>query len=112
MRDRDGVLDGTGEEIPGHRVLDGTDLEIAYNLSGDDLVLRVNKGPCQVLRVCLRHAVKPMADRELMAFNSVSPDFMFEIGATKERMLALARGVGLDPVQLAQLEEKLALVRV
>jgi hypothetical protein len=25
------VLDGTNEEPPGHRVLDGSDLEIAYN---------------------------------------------------------------------------------
>jgi hypothetical protein len=29
------------EEIPG---LEGTDLELAHNLQGDNLVLRVNKG--------------------------------------------------------------------
>ena len=29
-----GLLDGVGEAIPGHRVLDGTDLEIAYTLQG------------------------------------------------------------------------------
>lgn len=31
-------------------MLDGTDLEIAYNLQGDDLVLRVNKGDVLVFR--------------------------------------------------------------
>ena len=30
----DTIIDGTGEEIPGHRILDGTDLEIAYKLGG------------------------------------------------------------------------------
>ena len=40
----DTIIDGTGEELPGRRILSGTDLEIAYNLLGDDLVLRVNKG--------------------------------------------------------------------
>jgi hypothetical protein len=32
------ILDGTDEEPAGHRILDGTDLEIAYNLSGDNLI--------------------------------------------------------------------------
>jgi len=110
--DLEETLDGTGEEIPGRRILEGTDLEIAYNLRGDDLVIRVNKGPCQVLRVMLRDARKPIDDTALMNFNSVSPDFVFRIGDTKERMLALARGVGLDPVQLAKLEEKLGVMRL
>lgn len=35
------MLHGTGEAIPRHRVLDGTDLQIAYNVQGEDLVLRV-----------------------------------------------------------------------
>ena len=33
----DTVLDGSGEQIPGRRPLEGTDLEIAYNLLGDAL---------------------------------------------------------------------------
>ena len=41
----DTILDGSGEQTPGRRPLDGTDLEIAYSLLGDDLVLRVNKAP-------------------------------------------------------------------
>ena len=52
----DTILDGSGEKIPGHRPLDGTDLEIAYNLLGDDLVLRVNKAGVQVFGVILEKA--------------------------------------------------------
>jgi hypothetical protein len=44
------VLDGAGEEMPGHRFLEGTDLDIAHNLQGDNLVLRVNKGGVLVFR--------------------------------------------------------------
>ena len=109
---RQGILDGRDEVIPGHRVLEGTDLEIAYNLSGDGLVIRVNKGAWQVFRVTLKDAVPRMNDVELLHFNSISPDFTFRIGDTKGRMLALARAVGLDPVQLARLEEKLGVARV
>ena len=108
----DVMLDGSGENIPGHRILDGTDLEIAYNLSGDNLVVRVNKGPCQVLRVCLLDAVKEIPDQQLMNFNSVSPDFVFRIGDTKARMLALGRSVGLDAKQLAKLEAKLGVMKL
>ena len=39
----DTILGGSGEQTPGRRPLDGTDLEIAYNLLGDDLVLRVKR---------------------------------------------------------------------
>lgn len=112
MVDREGVVDGSGEDIPGHRILDGTDLEISYNLSGDDLVLRVNKGPCQVLRVRLIDAQKAFTDTQLFNFNSVSPDFVFRIGDTKERMLALGRSVGLDAEQLAKLEQRLEEMRL
>lgn len=40
--------------MPGHRLLDGTDLEIACNLQRDDLVLRVNKGGVLVFGALLR----------------------------------------------------------
>jgi hypothetical protein len=109
---RQGILDGRHEVVPGHRVLEGTDLEIAYNLRGDGLVIRVNKGPCQVFRVTLRDAVPRMDDAALLNFNSVSPDFTFRVGDTKGRMLALARAVGLDAVQLASLVKKLGIVGV
>jgi hypothetical protein len=88
-----GLLDGSGEGIPGHRVLDGTDLEIADNLQGDDLVLRVNKGGVLVFRPMLRDAAKEMPEQYLTNFNSFAPDFMFTIGDSEEglqRMLASA----------------------
>jgi hypothetical protein len=56
----DTILDGSGERLPGRRPLDGTDLEITYNLLGDDLVVRVNKAGVQVFGVVLEKAAKPM----------------------------------------------------
>jgi hypothetical protein len=56
----DTVLDGIGEQIPGRRPLDGTELEIAYTLLGDDLFLRVNKGGVHVFGVVLESARKAM----------------------------------------------------
>jgi hypothetical protein len=54
----DTILDGSGEQTPGRRVLDGTDLEIAYNLLGDDLVVRVNKAGVQFSACCSRTLAK------------------------------------------------------
>ena len=100
-------LDGTDELVPGHRILQGTDLEISYNLMGDDLMLRVNKSGIQVFRVKLKDASKRFSTRALISFNPISPDFAFRIGDTRARMLALARGVGLDADQLAKLDDLL-----
>jgi hypothetical protein len=100
------ILDGTGEEPAGHRILDGSDLEIAYNRHGDNLVLRVNKGPVQVFRVMLVDAFKHFHDRKLFDFNSVSPDFVFKIGDVREGLLAMGRSVGLDAAQMQKLEAK------
>ena len=74
----DVVLNGSGEAIPGHRVLEGTDLEIAYNLQGEDLVLRVNKAGVLVVRAQLRDAAAAMLESRLVTFNSVAPDFHFQ----------------------------------
>ena len=105
----DGVIvNGDGEEIPGRRLLDGTDLEISYNLRGDDLVLRVNKDSVQIFRVLLEGARKKLDASALLNFNGISPDFVVKIGDTKARMLQVARSVGLDDAQLAKLEAKLA----
>ena len=62
----DTIIDGTGEELPGRRILSGTDLEIAYNLLGDDLVLRVNKAGVQVFGVVLQSAAKAMTAKQLV----------------------------------------------
>lgn len=100
------ILDGSGEDIPGHRILEGTDLEIAYNLMGDNLIVRVNKGPVQIFRVMLVDARKNFSDRKLFDFNSVSPDFVFKIGDVREGLLAMGRSVGLDAAQMKKLEAK------
>ena len=90
-----GILNGLGEAIPGHRVLEGTDLEIAYNLQGEDLVLRVNKGGVLVFRVLLRDAVKEMPEQQLMDFNSAAPDFMFTVGDSAEGLQRMLASAGL-----------------
>lgn len=100
------ILDGSGEDIPGHRILEGTDLEIAYNLLGDNLILRVNKGPVQIFRVMLVDARKDFSDRKLFDFNSVSPDFVFKIGDVREGLLRMGRAAGLDAEQMQKLEAK------
>ena len=71
----DVVLNGSGEAIPGRRMLEGTDLELAYNLQGEDLILRVNKAGVLVFRVQLRDAAAGMLETRLVNFNSVAPDF-------------------------------------
>lgn len=90
-----GLLDGTGEAIPGHRVLDGTDLEIAYNLQGDDLVLRVNKGGVLVFRVMLRDAATDIPEQQLANFNGFAPDFVFTIGDSEEGLRRMLASAGL-----------------
>jgi hypothetical protein len=76
----DTILDGSGEKIPGHRLLDGTDLEIAYNLLGDDLVLRVNKAGVQVFGVVLENAAKAMTAQQFLDFKTESSDLVVTIG--------------------------------
>ena len=73
----DVIVNGDGEDIPGHRILDGTDLQISYNLRGDNLVLRVNKNGVQIFRVMLEGACGKLDETTLLNFNSVSPDFVF-----------------------------------
>ena len=63
------ILDGSGEQVPGHRALEGTDLEIAYSLLGDDLVLRVNKAGVQVFGVVLENAAKTLTAQQLLGAN-------------------------------------------
>ena len=90
-----GLLNGTDEAIPGHRVLDGTDLEIAYNLQGDDLIVRINKGPVLVFRVVLRDAARDMSEQQLMNFNSFAPDMVFRIGDSQEGLERMLGSAGM-----------------
>lgn len=80
----DTVLDGSGEQIPGRRPLDGTDLEIAYTLSGDDLVLRVNKAGIQVFGVVLENAGKAMTTEQLLELKTEKSDLVVQIGPRGE----------------------------
>jgi hypothetical protein len=80
----DTILDGSGEQIPGHRLLDGTDLEIAYNLLGDDLVLRVNKAGVQVFGVVLENAAKTMTAQQLLEFRTEKSDLVLRLGSRGE----------------------------
>jgi hypothetical protein len=86
----DTVLDGTGVPIPGRHPLDGTDLEIAYTLLGDDLVLRVNKGGVQVFGVVLENAGKAMAAHELLELKAESSNLVVPVGTRGQA----ARDVG------------------
>src|SRR5436190_1914278 len=95
IMEANGLLDGSGEMVPGHRVLEGTDLEIAYNLQGDELVLRVNKGGVLVFRAMLRDAVRDIPEQQLMYFNSFAPDFVFTIGDSEERLNRMLASAGM-----------------
>ena len=74
----DTTLDGSGEQTPGRRVLEGTDLEIAYTLLDDDLVLRVSK------------AATPMTARQLLELKAESTDLVVTVGTRADT----ARNVG------------------
>jgi hypothetical protein len=73
----------------------GTDLEINWNLRGDDLIVRVNKGPIQISRVLLRDAAKLMTEKTLMNFSPFSPDFEFRVGDMKEGLERAMQKAGL-----------------
>ena len=76
----DTILDGSGEPIPGHHVLAGTDLQIAYTLLDDDLVLRVNKAGVQVFGVVLEGAARPMSAQQLFELKSEKSDLVVRVG--------------------------------
>ena len=86
----DTVLDGSGEQIPGRRTLEGTDLEITYTLLGEDLVLRVNKAGVQVFGVVLENAAKAMTTEQTLELKSASADLVVPTGTRGQT----ARDVG------------------
>jgi hypothetical protein len=86
----DTILDGSGEQIPGRRPIDGTDLEIAYSLLGDDLMLRVNKAGVQVFGVVLEKAAKSMTAQQLLELKAERSDLVVSIGTRADT----ARNVG------------------
>ena len=80
----DTIIDGTGEELPGRRILSGTDLEIAYSLLGDDLVLRVNKAGVHVFGVVLQSAAKAMTAAQLLELKTEHSDLVVKVGTRGE----------------------------
>lgn len=86
----DTIVDGRGEQTPGRRPLEGTDLKIACNLVGDDLVLRVNKAGVQVFGVVLEKAAKPMTAQQLLEPKAESSDLVVRVGTRADT----ARNVG------------------
>ncbi len=90
----DTILDGSGEQIPGRRLLDGTDLEIAYNLLGDDLMLRVNKAGVQVFGVLLEDAGKAMTAQQLLDLKTESSDLVLRIGTRSDAVASMGYRLG------------------
>jgi hypothetical protein len=62
----------------------GTDLEIGYDLLGDDLVLRVNKAGVQVFGVVLESAGRTMTGEQLLELKAESSDLVIRIGTRGE----------------------------
>ena len=85
---------GNGEGMPGHKVLLG-DLEIAHDLQGEDLVLRVNKGGVLVFKAKLCEATAKMLESRLTHFDSYAPDLMFTIGDSEEGLNRMLRAAGM-----------------
>jgi hypothetical protein len=90
----DTILDGSGEQTPGRRPLDGTDLEIAYNLLGDDLVVRVNKAGVQVFGVVLENAGKAMSAQQLLELKTEKSDLVVTIGTRADTVAAMGYRLG------------------
>ena len=90
----DTILDGSGEQTPGRRPLDGTDLEIAYNLLGDDLIVRVNKAGVQVFGVVLEKAGKAMSAQQLLELRTEKSDLVVTIGTRADTVAAMGYRLG------------------
>jgi hypothetical protein len=90
----DTILDGSGEQVPGYRLLEGTDLEIAYNLLGDDLVLRVNKAGVQVFGVVLENAAKAMTAEKLLEFKTERSDLVVRVGTRGDTVASMGYRLG------------------
>jgi hypothetical protein len=90
----DNILDGSGELTPGRRPIDGTDLEIAYDLLESDLVLRVNKAGVQVFGVILKNAAKPLTAQQLLDLKTKNSDLMVSVGPRKDTVANVGFALG------------------
>jgi hypothetical protein len=90
----DTILDGSGEQTPGRWLLDGTDIEIAYSLLGDDLVLRVNKAGSQVFGVVLENARKTLTAQQLLELKTEKSDLVVSIGPRGDTVAKVGFALG------------------
>jgi hypothetical protein len=90
----DTILDGSGDQTPGRRLLEGTDLEIAYNLLGDDLVLRVNKAGVQVFGVVLENARTELTAKKLLELKTEKSDLVVSIGRRGDTVAKVGFALG------------------
>ena len=90
----DTILDGSGEATPGRRLLQGTDLEIAYDLVGDDLVMRVNKAGVEVFGVVLENAAKAMTAEQMLKLKAEKSDLVVSIGPRKDTVANVGFALG------------------
>jgi hypothetical protein len=88
------ILDGSGEHFPGRRLLEGTDLEIAYQLLGEDLLLRVNKAGVQVFGVVLENAAAALTAQQLLALKAESSDLVVRVGTRADTVAGIGYRLG------------------
>jgi hypothetical protein len=90
----DTILDGSREQTSGRRLLDGTDLEIAYHLLGNDLVVRVNKAGVQVFGVVLENAGKAMTAQQLLELKTEKSDLVVSIAPRADTVANVGFALG------------------
>lgn len=88
--------DDADDAIPNHMPLVATDVEINANISGDDIVVRVNKAGILICRVLLQDAAKDMSAAALSQFSTFAPDFPFKVGDSQDGIKRLARSLGIE----------------
>jgi hypothetical protein len=69
-------------------------LEIAYNLLGDDLVVRVNKAGVQVFGVVLENAGKAMTAQQLLELKTEKSDLVVTIGTRADTVADMGYRLG------------------
>jgi hypothetical protein len=91
-------LEGGGDKmlVPGRYPLADTDVELAINRVGNDLIVRLNKaGTNQVFRAVLVDVCKDMPQEQLVGFIPFAPDVRFRIGDINEGLRRAFTTTGL-----------------
>ena len=69
-------------------------MEIAYNLLGDDLAVRVNKAGVQVFGVVLENAGKAMTAQQLLELKTEKSDLVVTIGTRADTVANVGFALG------------------